>query len=144
MSQLPRRCTTGYQHGIFVAENLPPRQAQTLLLMATGHGEKESAEVMNCSIANIRQLKQALYLRLETTSPTEAIALAFAKTHLRVASLLVAILLGFTAPTVNDHDAVARISRTRPNNQLRARTNGKTKTSNGIYWSPDTNELVWS
>lgn len=142
--QLPTRTENGYQLGNLIAEKLPARQAQALLFCANGFSEKAAATVMNCSPANVRGLKQALFYKLDVHNGTEAITKAFANAYLRFASLLIAALISISAPTVNDQNAIARIGRTRPNNNFRARNSARTRNINGVYWSPETNELVWS
>lgn len=142
--QLPTRTENGYQLGNLIAEKLPARQAQTLLFCASGFSEKAAAAVMNCSPANVRGLKQALFYKLDAHNGTEAITKAFANAYLRFASLLMALLISISAPAVNDQNIIARIGRTRTNSHLRARNNVRTRNSNGLYWSPDTNELMWS
>lgn len=143
MSQRPTRTDSGYQLGSLIVEKLPPRQAQTLLFCAAGFSDRKSAEAMQCSISTVKQAKQALFYKLNANCGTEVITKAFANAYLRFAGLLIALFLGISAPVINDHNAIARIGRTRPSNQLRARSNGKTRNGNGIYWSPETNELVW-
>lgn len=142
--QLPTRTETGYQLGNLIAEKLPARQAQTLLFCANGFSEKAAAAVMNCSAANVRGLKQALFFKLDAHSGTEAITKAFANAYLRFACLLMTAYISLSAPMVNDHNTIARIGRTRTNNHLRARTAARSRNSNGVYWSPETNQLIWS
>src|SRR6187431_1438020 len=91
--QLPTRTATGYQLGNLIAEKLPARQAQTLLLCASGLSEKAAAHAMQCSPANVRQLKQAIFYRLDAHNGTEAITKAFANSYLRFASFFMAILI---------------------------------------------------
>ena len=134
----------GYKYNNLIAEKLPRLQAQTLLFCACGFSEKKSAAVLNCSVSTVRHAKQALFFKLSANTGTELITKAFANAYLRFASFLIAIFICVGAPAINDHNAIARAGRTRPSNQLRTRSGGKTKNGNGLYWSPETNELVWS
>ena len=145
--QLPTRTETGYQLGNLVAENLPARQAQALLFCANGLSEKAAAQLMDCSPANVRSLKQALFYKLDVHTATEAITKAFAKCYLRFASVLMAMFIATSTSLPSDHQQqIARTGRTRPGSQLRVRSrnNGRTNNDGGIYWQPETNELIFS
>jgi len=134
-----------YKFGNLVADKLPRLQAQTLLFCASGFSEKKSAAALNCSVSTVRDAKKTLFYKLSANSATELVTKAFASAYLRFASLLMAIIVSFAAPIVNDHNTIARLGgRHRPTNNMRARGNAKNKTGTGIYWSPETNELVWS
>ncbi len=132
-----------YKFGNLVADKLPRLQAQTLLFCASGFSEKKSAAVLNCSPSTVRDAKKTLFYKLSANSSTELITKAFANAYLRFASVLMAMLVSFAGPVINDHNAIARAGRTRPSNQLRGRSGGRPRNGNGIYWSPETNELVW-
>lgn len=133
-----------YKYGNLIAAKLPRLQAHILLFCASGFSEKKSAAALACSVSNVRQAKQALFYKLHANSGTELITKAFASAYLRFASFLIAMFIAIAAPAINDHNAIARAGRTRPATQYRARTNGRPRNSNGVYWSPETNELVWS
>lgn len=134
-----------YQLGNLVTENLPRLQAQILLFCACGFSDKKSAAALNRSLSTVRNAKQTLFYKLSVNSSTEMITKAFANAYLRFASFLIAVFISIAAPAINDHDAIARISgRFRPGNHLRMRSNGRPRNGNGVYWSPETNELVWS
>lgn len=79
MNYQPRilRTNTGYQLGNLVATNLPTRQAQTLLLCATGKSVKEAANELNCSAKNISQLKTVLFNKFNVNSAPELVTRAF-------------------------------------------------------------------
>lgn len=79
MNYQPRilRTNTGYQLGNLLATDLPTRQAQTLLLCATGSSEKEAASELNCSPKNISQLKTVLFNKFNVKSAPELITRAF-------------------------------------------------------------------
>lgn len=77
MERILRLATGGYQFREMVATDLPPRQAQTLLLCACGFGVKQAANFMNCSQNTIKSLKSALFYRLDVHSTPELITKAF-------------------------------------------------------------------
>lgn len=79
MNYQPRilRANSGYQLGNLLATNLPTRQAQTLLLCATGKSEKEAASELNCSPKNISQIKTVLFNKFNVKSTAELITRAF-------------------------------------------------------------------
>lgn len=143
MNALPTRTETGYQLGNLVAEKLPPRQAQTLLFCAVGYTEKKCAIVMGCSLSNVQKVKQTLFYKLGAHSSTEAITRAFANAYLRFLSFFIAVFISISAPAFNDHNSMARLNRTRPGNQLRARTSMRIRNDSGLFWVAETNELVW-
>lgn len=132
-----------YKFGNLIADKLPRLQAQMLLFCASGFSEKKAAAALCCSVSTVRDAKKTLFYKLGAHSGTELVTKAFANAYLRFASVLMAMLISIGAP-VTDHDAIARIGRTRPTNNFRVRGNAKTKSGTGIYWSPETNELVWS
>jgi DNA-binding CsgD family transcriptional regulator len=141
---LSTRTEHGYQIGNLVAEKLPPRQALTLIFTALGFNERKSAEAMECSIHSVKQAKQALFYKLNAHNSTEAITKAFANAYLRFLSIGLAFFLGVSAPTINDYNSIARLGRTRQHSQVRARGRAFRTRDGGLFWSPDTNELVWS
>lgn len=135
----------GFQCGNLAVENLPKCQALVLMFCALGLSEKKIAIVMGCSQGNIKQAKQNLFFKLRANNTTEAVAKAFAAAYLRALSLLIALFIGTAATTIADnHNAMARLNRTRPSSNLRARNSAKPRPGNGLYWDSETNELVWS
>jgi len=132
-----------YQFGNLIADKLPRLQAQTLLFCANGFSEKKSAASLNCSPSTVRNAKQTLFYKLGASSSTELITKAFTNAYLRIASIFMAILISIGTPATDDNSAIVRAGRTRPGNHYRARGSSKTRNSDGVYWSPETNELVW-
>ena len=65
-----------------LAKNLPPRQAQTLLLCAHGMSAKESANAMSCSVSTINSNKNTLFYKLHANSTAEMIMKAFTEKFL--------------------------------------------------------------
>ncbi len=134
----------GYQCGNLAVENLPKCQALVLMFSALGLSEKKIAIVMECSIGNIKQAKQTLFFKLRANNTTEAVTKAFVASYLRLLTFFIAILISAAAPTLNDHNTLARLSRTRPTTQLRLKSGLRLRNSKGIYWSPETNALIFS
>ncbi len=93
MNYQPRilRTNTGYQLGNLLATNLPTRQAQTLLLCATGKSEKEAATELNCSAKNISQLKTVLFNKFNVNSAPELVTRAFESHTLQFLNAYVAM-----------------------------------------------------
>src|SRR5690606_14308211 len=104
---------------------------------------------MECSVTNIRQLKRAVVHKLRVKNITAAITKSFADAYLRVASVLIATLITMSAAIPADHhNQIARTGRPRPGSQVRVRartrSNGHINSDGGIYWMPETNELIFS
>lgn len=140
----PTRTSTGYQLGNLHADKLPIRQALTLIFTALGFSETQTAQQMHCSVSNVKQAKKVLFYKLNANSSAEAVTKAFENAYLRFASILVAIFISLFAPVISDHNTIARLQRTRTSQQLRARNTARLRQGDGIYWVPETNELVWS
>ncbi len=102
-----KRTETGYQLGNLVAEKLPPRQSQALLLCANGLTPTRSAELMGCSAKNVSQLKNALFCKLHANANADLIVRAFQCGYLRFLSIIAAVLIGLAAPTAPDHNHFA-------------------------------------
>lgn len=135
----------GFQCGNLAVDNLPKCQALVLMFSALGLSEKKIAITMDCSVGNIKQAKQNLFFKLHANNTAEAVAKAFAAAYLRTLSVLMALFIGAAATTMADnHNAMARLNRTRPNNNLRARNSARPRQGNGLHWDPETSELVWS
>jgi DNA-binding CsgD family transcriptional regulator len=116
-----KRTQTGYQLGNLLAENLPPRQSQALLLCANGLTPSRSAELMGCSAKNVSQLKNALFCKLKANASAELIMRAFQCGYLRFLSIMAAVLIGIGAPTVIDHNHfAARLARSQRTQTARA------------------------
>lgn len=143
--KLPLRTECGYQLGNFAAQGLPPRQSQELLLLANGCTEAEAAQVMNCSVNNIKRIKQDLFFKTGTFNSAELIARAFASRYLRYLTLFIAMFLGCGGSTWLDHqNKYNRIARHRPSpKRARSRT-GNSFRDGDIYWDPETNQLITS
>lgn len=134
----------GYQCGKLAVENLPKCQALVLMFSALGLSEKKIAIVMECSIGNIKQAKQTLFFKLRASNTADAVTKAFVAHYLRLLTFFIAMFISAAAPTLNDHNTLARLSRTRPATQLRAKNGLRLRNSKGFYWSPETNQLIFS
>ncbi len=143
MSSQLLRTESGYQCGNLHVTGLPRRLSHVLLLRALGNSISECAQVLGCSAANIKQATAELFFKLNADSSPELITRAFQNGHLRFLSFLVALFIGLFSTVTADHqNLIARISRT-PRTQLRTRGTANARNNNGIYWLPETNELVW-
>lgn len=76
MERILKLASGGYEFREMIATDLPPRQAQTLLLCAYGFGVKQAANFMCCSVNTIKSLKSALFFRLNVNSTSEMITKA--------------------------------------------------------------------
>lgn len=128
MNALPTRTDTGYCLGNLVAEGLPPRQSQVLLMRALGHSVKEIAETMNCSAANVQQAITNLFFKLGANSSHELVTRAFISDHLRKLSCAALFLFAF-ALNPAEHSTMARNSRTqqRPTQSARVQRGSNNK-----------------
>jgi len=144
MSTPTQRTATGYQCGKLHVTGLPPRQSQVLLLRALGNSRSECAQLLGCSIANVSGIMRTLFFKLHADSSAELITRAFENEYLRFLSIFFAIVFGFLGDNLTDQNAIARVVRHRQSTQQRTRTSARNRNENGLYWSPDNNELVWS
>lgn len=144
MMQLPTRTETGYQLGNLIAENLPLRQSQLLILTIQGWSEKECASLMNCSLSNVQKLKQTLFYKLNANKSAELAIKAITSAYLRVVPCFLAVVLGFCTSLLGDHNLFSRTGTSRLVKQSSTRTTVRIRLGDGLYWSPETNELVWS
>jgi DNA-binding CsgD family transcriptional regulator len=105
-----QRCESGYQLGHLVAQNLPPQQSQVLLMRASGMPHAQCAQVLGCSLSNIRNIVTTLFYKLHANSSPELITRAFENNYLRFLSLFFAVLLGCLGNTLTDQ-SIARTGR---------------------------------
>jgi DNA-binding CsgD family transcriptional regulator len=140
-----QRVEGGYQLGKLVAKNLPPQQSRVLLMRASGMQLAQCAAALNCSINNISGIMRSLFCKLHADSSAELITRAFENEYLRFLSIFFAVFFGFLGNSLTDQNAIARLTaRPRPGTQQRTRTGVRTRNENGLYWSPDTNQLIFS
>lgn len=125
---LPTRTDSGYSFGSLVAEGLPPRQSQILLMRASGLSIKAIAQALQCSCANVQQGIKNLFFKLDAHSSPELITKAFANKTLRMLSLATAVFLGGFGAQLTDHNTIARLSRTRTTQHLRINRSTNRKT----------------
>lgn len=112
MSSPTHRTATGYQCGKLHVTGLPPRQSQVLLLRALGNSRPKCAQLLGCSIANIKQATTELFFKLDADNATELVTRAFECGYLRFLSIFAALFIGlFATTTVDNHNFAARISR---------------------------------
>ena len=104
-----KRTETGYQLGKFAAENLPPRQAQTLLCCAVGLTEKAAALLLNCSAKNINAIKSTLMYKVDAHNTPELIGKELCSKFLRVLIIIAAINIAITPQQTNARFAKTRV-----------------------------------
>lgn len=125
MSTPTQRTETGYQCGKLHTTGLPPRLSQVLLLRASGKSIRECAQLLGCSIANIKQAVTALFFKLDVDSSTELITRAFESGYLRFLSIFAALFIGlFATAVIDNNNFAARISRAPRTQFARAQRNG--------------------
>ncbi|GAB3099838.1 helix-turn-helix transcriptional regulator [Aestuariicella hydrocarbonica] len=72
---------------------LAPRQKEALELTSKGLMQREIAEIMQCSIDNVRNLMSACYFKLHARNAAEAVAKAMQQGLIHFV-ILVAVLMG--------------------------------------------------
>lgn len=128
MSSPTKRTDDGYQCDDLHVSGLPPRLSQVLLLCAKGLSLAEIAQLLNCSIANIKQAKNTLFLKLRADSTAELLMNAMRYGHLKIRSFfLVSLMCFLSALQADDNGINARVSRTTRTQTARAQRAGKNK-----------------
>lgn len=102
-----------------ICEGLAKRQKEAFLYAAMGHGIKQTAKLMNCSIGNVESLRSTVLYKMHAKNMTNAVAEGFKRGNLRFGSIvcIFATLLCLT-PTLDDHAAL-RKGRSRLRNRSR-------------------------
>jgi DNA-binding CsgD family transcriptional regulator len=139
-----QRVEGGYQLGKLLAQKLPAQQSRVLLMRASGMQLAQCAAALGCSINNISGIMRTLFFKLHADSSAELITRAFENEYLRFLSIFFAVVFGLLGNTLDDQNAIARVARHRQSTQQRTRTSARTRNENGLHWSPENNELVWS
>ncbi|MCH9691697.1 MAG: LuxR C-terminal-related transcriptional regulator [Gammaproteobacteria bacterium] len=75
---------------------LAPRQAEALACRARGLSNRETAQAMRCSVANVANLLTECFFKLHARNSTEAVAKAV-KLGMIQFGLLVSIIIGIAA-----------------------------------------------
>lgn len=111
-TDLPTRTQNGYRCANLECRVNPlsPREAQLMLLEATGNTVRESAELMGIKYRSAVKLKENIYFKLNVRRASHAVATAIAMGLLRN----LAILLLFFAATQLDHPRPRNIGRPIP------------------------------
>jgi DNA-binding CsgD family transcriptional regulator len=113
---LTQRTDTGYQIGHLHATGLTPRQSQVLLLRAQGKSVRECAQLLNCSMNNVKQILTELFFKLEVNNTPALIMRAFESLHLQFLSIFAAVFIALFASispdTANNAARVSRAPRT--------------------------------
>ncbi|HSX49910.1 MAG TPA: sigma factor-like helix-turn-helix DNA-binding protein [Cellvibrio sp.] len=123
MSTQPQKLSGGGMH----VSGLPPRQSQVLLLRAQGKTQRECAQLLGCSTANIKQALNALFFKLHADSTAELITKAIRNGYLELRNILVAGFMCLLSVLQAGDDINARISRTTRTQPTRAQRSGKPK-----------------
>lgn len=126
MSSPTTRTETGYQHGTLHVSGLAPRLSQVLLLRASGKSQKECAQLLGCSEANVKQALSTLFFKLKADSSPELITRAFQNGYLRFLSIFTALFISLSSPVqVDNHNLNARFTRAPRHQTARAQRNGR-------------------
>mgnify|MGYP003575099991 CR=1 FL=1 len=121
MSTQPQKLSGGDMH----VSGLPPRQSQVLLLRAQGKTQRECAQLLGCSTANIKQALNALFFKLHADCTADLIIKAIRNGYLQLRSILIAGLMCFLSAVHADDGINARVSRTTRTQSTRAQRGGK-------------------
>lgn len=144
MNQVPTPKDNGFALGNLFASGCSPLQNKVLVMRANGQSIKTIAKHLDCSAANIQQALNNLFFKLHANNTPEVIAKAFTKAYLRALGLFgVAIAILISSPSV-DHKSLTRHQTNRPGAQQRVRTNGRPHGGDGIFWDPETKELIFA
>lgn len=125
-AQLPTRTETGYCLGNLLAEGLPPRQSQILLMRASGASIKSIAQTLQCSAANVQQGINNLFYKLNAHSSHELITKAFLRNYLKTFAVMLFLtsIFGTNPP---DQNTPLRTGRIRTTQQMRTQRGGNNK-----------------
>ncbi|WP_339617230.1 LuxR C-terminal-related transcriptional regulator [uncultured Gilvimarinus sp.] len=119
-----QRTETGYRLGNLEAVGLPPRQSQTLLLLAKGLSRQAAADALGCKATAVRNNATALLCKLNASNMVGLITIAFERGNLNIvksiAVIMVALHTSF-APYLHDADQQPLRPRSRPTVRIRRR-----------------------
>lgn len=117
------RTEAGYRLGNLEAVGLPPRQSQTLLLLASGLSRQAAADALGCKSATIRNHATALLHKLKAANMVGLVTIAFARGNLSIVktvAVLMLVLHASIAPHTGSDDQPLR-PRTRSSTRARRR-----------------------
>lgn len=122
-----------YQMDDMSAVGFTLRESEVLIFRAKGYSLKSCANRMNCSINNVKHILCNLFYKTNTSSTPELITRTIQNGYLRFLTLVFAILLGIFGNALGDnHNAIARIGRTRTTQHTRINRNTNNKRTTEI------------
>jgi len=105
------RTKAGYRLGNLEAVGLPPRQSQTLLLLASGLSRQAAADALGCKTATIRNHATALLHKLNAANMVGLVTIAFVRGNLSIVktiAVLMVVLHASFAPYISGDDQPLR------------------------------------
>ncbi|GAB2191752.1 hypothetical protein MAH1_33600 [Sessilibacter sp. MAH1] len=111
MNSLPQQTINGWKLGNFTSQNLPPKQAQTLLLVANDQEPQDIAKDRNCSPRAVYNHLDALHEKTHTRTKMGLIAKCFELGYLKIICLLLCVATTGATVIVDDQTVLLRSAR---------------------------------